>query len=176
MANGETLFAVGTIVLQALLVGAYFYYRSKADDTPRRKDYDAYPATESDAHQPQERDAHELFELGGRYLHQGDYQAAETAFKKCLQTAHAHGSTIHFSVYGLLGIAQYKIGKFEDALTNTDQAFCVIDLAEEPSQMVARLYYQRSLIHSALGNEQDARRDDESATDLDPDGAVRPRL
>ena len=111
-----------------------------------------------------------LFEQANLHFQKGEYDAAVSGFDECIRSADARDFTVQFSVYSLRGLALYKIGRHEDALRDSTRAINMAQSDSADPEDMARLYYQRGVIHGELGNELESAADFQRARAFDPDG------
>jgi tetratricopeptide (TPR) repeat protein len=105
----------------------------------------------------------------------GSYHLSAKTLTRCIDTAQRYGIPVHFSFYGLRGIANYKIGESAQALDDTNIAIEIIDEQIEPDDIIARLYYQRGMILLNIGDTGAANSDFACAKVYDPEGLFDPR-
>ena len=125
--------------------------------------------------QDQQADATSLFEQAEAEFQDGKFHLSAMTFTKCIEAARQTGIEVHFSVYGLRGLSNYKIGATQQAMHDTTTALSVIDKKKEPRDVVARLYYQRAIIYRDIKDDKSASADFSNARKYDADGLFDPR-
>jgi tetratricopeptide (TPR) repeat protein len=123
-----------------------------------------------------EDDARKLFAQANAEVQSGAYEAATHTLTQCVTAAERDGLDLHFSVYGLRGIAHYKCGRLDEALNDTNHAIDLIERELEADDQYARLYYQRAMIHVELCDQKAADSDFSHAVKFDPDRMFDPRV